>query len=369
MSATTLTATLGRLGSVASILLNDVSALSQSVPTTGAFKISNVPYVPNGHARQRLDVYIPSALPFPRPLSPCLLFVPGGGWVRGSKDGSERQNLVTHRLYANVGYTLASLGVTTFICDYRLSPEVQHPGHLHDVQAAVGWVASHARAYGGDPTSLVLSGHSAGAHLVALALCAPPSPLLSSVRAFVGMCGVYDVHRLASAPLGGTLVHTVFGGPDAWTAASPVHALSARSALVAGGGIPTLLLNAEEDMHLAEDGADFEAALRALRGGRGTVDPASGRAGGAAPPLRPTEPGGRPRDAPVVWHSPSPFDPTFDGVSRCTIPRTGHMSVVARFGAHEEVTRLLAGVVASTARTARQRALVRSLMPVVVGAA
>lgn len=52
--------------------------------------------------------------------------------------------------------------------NYRLTPEVQHPGHVIDVAAAVAWVHDHIDEYGGAPESLFVMGHSAGAHLAAL---------------------------------------------------------------------------------------------------------------------------------------------------------------------------------------------------------
>jgi acetyl esterase/lipase len=38
-----------------------------------------------------------------------------------------------------------------------------------DVAKAIRWVHDHARDYGGDPAALIVMGHSAGAHLAALA--------------------------------------------------------------------------------------------------------------------------------------------------------------------------------------------------------
>ena len=76
-------------------------------------------------------------------------------------------------LFTDAGYLFASV-------NYRLSPDissgspdfdadrVRFPNHPDDVARAVAWIADHAEAYGGDPDSILLIGHSAGAHLVSL---------------------------------------------------------------------------------------------------------------------------------------------------------------------------------------------------------
>lgn len=81
-----------------------------------------------------------------------LAFVHGGGWTRGDK-------AIVHSLpdYARRhGFTLASIG-------YRLAPQVSAREQADDVAAAVAMIG---RTLPGRP--VVLVGHSAGAHLVAL---------------------------------------------------------------------------------------------------------------------------------------------------------------------------------------------------------
>src|ERR1043165_8278684 len=41
----------------------------------------NLPYVENGHAQQKLDLYLPA-----QPKGPLLVWIHGGGWVGGTKD-------------------------------------------------------------------------------------------------------------------------------------------------------------------------------------------------------------------------------------------------------------------------------------------
>jgi acetyl esterase/lipase len=47
-------------------------------------------------------------------------------------------------------------------------PENPHPAQVEDVAAAFAWVVRNISQYGGDPSRIYLSGHSAGAHLAAL---------------------------------------------------------------------------------------------------------------------------------------------------------------------------------------------------------
>ncbi len=61
--------------------------------------------------------------------------------------------------------------------NYRLSPfpynlddsdRIMYPDHNTDVADAIKWIVDHIDQYGGDPDNIVVMGHSAGAHLVAL---------------------------------------------------------------------------------------------------------------------------------------------------------------------------------------------------------
>jgi acetyl esterase len=107
------------------------------------------------HVRHRLDWYRPE-----KPVSestPILIFVHGGGFIRGDK--SER---------AHVGYAWARLGWETLIPNYRLAPEHGWPAGAHDVAAVCQWVRCTWPAWTQRPLFLV--GESAGAAHVATAL-------------------------------------------------------------------------------------------------------------------------------------------------------------------------------------------------------
>jgi acetyl esterase/lipase len=100
-----------------------------------------------------LDVFSPQGLTH----APVLLFIHGGGWRSGDKN-----------IYPFVGRTFARQGLVTVNISYRLTPEVQHPGHIQDVARAFAWIYKNIAQYGGNPSQIFVTGHSAGGHLTAL---------------------------------------------------------------------------------------------------------------------------------------------------------------------------------------------------------
>ena len=91
--------------------------------------------------------------------APLVVFVHGGGWQRGSKDNATGRWKAVH--YPQQGYAFASI-------DYRLVPEATVEQQAQDVAHAVKAVIDQAPALGIDRRRVILMGHSAGAHLVAL---------------------------------------------------------------------------------------------------------------------------------------------------------------------------------------------------------
>ncbi|MBN1881481.1 MAG: alpha/beta hydrolase [Deltaproteobacteria bacterium] len=101
-----------------------------------------------------LDVYTPKA----DGPSPVVVFIHGGSWQIGDKTRVGDKAVY----FTENGFVFVSV-------NYRLSPEVIHPVHIQDVARAVAWVYRNIDEYGGDPDRFFLMGHSAGAHLAALA--------------------------------------------------------------------------------------------------------------------------------------------------------------------------------------------------------
>lgn len=116
---------------------------------------------------QAMDIYLP-----PHPdHAPVIVMVHGGGWQIGDKNmAAVVENKVKHWLPK--GYIFVSI-------DYRMLPEARVDVQAQDVASAVTYVQRHASDWGGDGNKLILMGHSAGAHLVAL-LSADPSRVRSA---------------------------------------------------------------------------------------------------------------------------------------------------------------------------------------------
>ncbi len=100
-----------------------------------------------------LDLYLPENREKPVPL---IIWIHGGAWLGGSKNGPSP----ALRFTAD-GYAVAHLG-------YRLSQEAPFPAQINDCKAAVRWLRANAKKYNLDPDKFVAWGSSAGGHLVAL---------------------------------------------------------------------------------------------------------------------------------------------------------------------------------------------------------
>lgn len=100
-----------------------------------------------------LDLYSPSKPSGPLPV---IIWLHGGGWSKGRKEGhSPAVTLVDD------GYAVASV-------DYRLTGVAPFPAQIEDCKAAVRWLRANAFKYNLDPDRIGVWGFSAGGHLAAL---------------------------------------------------------------------------------------------------------------------------------------------------------------------------------------------------------
>lgn len=201
--------------------LNGFNAL---VPKDGGVRLAVRSAAYGSDPRQAVDIYTP-AKPAGAPL-PIIVFIYGGSWQSGSKDG-----------YGFAARALAVRGFVVAVPDYRLVPAVRFPGFVEDCAAAVKWVRANAARVGGDPNRIVLMGHSAGAYNAAmLALDARYLGAdRAAVRGLIGLAGPYDF-----LPLDGPITRAAFGDAPDLAATQPVTFASA-------GDPPALLLQGEKD--------------------------------------------------------------------------------------------------------------------------
>jgi len=96
-----------------------------------------------------LDIYYPkNAEDFA-----TVVWFHGGGLTGGNK---------------SIPLALKEKGIGIVAVNYRLFPKVKAPVYIEDAAAAVSWVFNNIRDYGGDPSLIFLSGHSAGGYLASM---------------------------------------------------------------------------------------------------------------------------------------------------------------------------------------------------------
>jgi len=141
---------------IALVLLLSLGSLMLGLRYMKGAPSSDIAY--GSDIRNRLDVYAGSNCPAAG--CPVMVAVHGGGWIGGDK---------IDFYHSRVAATLARQGLTLVVPNYRLAPANKHPAQIEDIALAIAWTYQNIKAYGGNPDRIYLMGHSAGAHLVALA--------------------------------------------------------------------------------------------------------------------------------------------------------------------------------------------------------
>jgi acetyl esterase/lipase len=113
----------------------------------------DLPYAESKDERQTLDVYTPAE----GKDHPIVVWIHGGGWQAGSKADVQKKPAA----FTAKGFVFVSI-------NYRLLPKVTIKQMAADVAKAIRWTHDHAKDYGGDPNTMFVMGHSAGAQLAAL---------------------------------------------------------------------------------------------------------------------------------------------------------------------------------------------------------
>jgi acetyl esterase/lipase len=124
------------------------------IESAGKRTYLNLEYVPGGHERQKLDIYLPEHGTDTGPL-PVVVWIHGGAWRAGSKKNCRS------KVFLKDGYAAASI-------NYRLSQHATFPAQIEDCKAAIRYLRANAKKYNIDPDRIGVWGSSAGGHLVAL---------------------------------------------------------------------------------------------------------------------------------------------------------------------------------------------------------
>ena len=153
--------------------------------------VPNVTYhVANGF-ENRVDLYLPRNAAGP---APVLMYIHGGGWVGGSKEG----NVLRLLPWLEMGWAVVNV-------QYRLGRISRAPAAVEDCLCALHWVKANAEQYGFDADRIVLTGNSAGGHLALTTGMIPSSSGLDlecqprgdlEVAAIINWYGISDVGDL-----------------------------------------------------------------------------------------------------------------------------------------------------------------------------
>ena len=132
--------------------------------------------------RTKIDLY-----PAADKTASCLVFLHGGYWQRNSRD-----------VFAMLVEGVAAHGWSVAIPGYSLAPDASLTEIVAETSQSLDWLAQNGESYG-ISGPVVLSGWSAGAHLVAMALDHP------RVTAGLAISGVYDLAPIRDTGLNNAL--------------------------------------------------------------------------------------------------------------------------------------------------------------------
>lgn len=172
----------------------------------------NIPY--GSDARQKLDIYTPTQKNIK---SAIVVFVHGGSWANGDK-----------KEYLFVGQAFAEMGYVTVIPNYRLYPQAKFPDFIDDVAQAIATLKDLLPSeVCADPQKIILVGHSAGAHSVAMLATAPKYLARNhadiTLSTWIGLAGPYDL------PLDNPLVIEKFTTVTNNIDANPLHLANSKT--------------------------------------------------------------------------------------------------------------------------------------------
>jgi arylformamidase len=133
--------------------------------------------------RQALDLFLPEA-----PDAPLLVFIHGGYWQ--SRDRKD---------FSFVAGPFLERGAAVALIGYDLAPSVRMDVIVAQIRAGLAWLHRHAPEHRADARRIYLAGHSAGGHLVAVALATDWRAFGLPADVIKGACaisGIFDLEPI-----------------------------------------------------------------------------------------------------------------------------------------------------------------------------
>jgi acetyl esterase/lipase len=157
--------------------------------------LPNITYLTSNNYESKLDLYERRDV---QEAQPTLIYIHGGGWTGGTKEGGFNKVLP----YLEMGWNVVNV-------EYRLARVSLAPAAVEDCLCALRWVAANAKQHHIDASRLVVTGDSAGGHLSLTTGMIPesagldrecPGVPLPKVAAIVDWYGITDVNDLLDGP-------------------------------------------------------------------------------------------------------------------------------------------------------------------------
>jgi len=172
------------------------AAMRQASQAVRASNLSTLDLRYGDGPRMRLD-FFPAAS-----RAPLFVFVHGGYWRALDKE-----------TFSFLAAPLLARGIAVAMPGYDLAPQTPLPQIEAQINASLAWLGTNAVRLGVDPNRVVVSGHSAGAQLTAMAALRGRHSL--GLKGFLGISGVYDLEPLLQTSVGQSIGLTLTQAQDA----------------------------------------------------------------------------------------------------------------------------------------------------------
>ena len=143
-------------------------------------------------AKETLDLFVPATRP-----RGTFVFIHGGYWRTFDKAD-----------FSFLASPLVEQGIAVAVVNYDLCPAVTIANIVDECRRAMLWLVGEGSRHGAAVDRVVISGHSAGGHLVAMLFCTDWSSFGLSRAPFVGgvtLSGVHDLEPLVLSTMNADL--------------------------------------------------------------------------------------------------------------------------------------------------------------------